>query len=390
MKKKVKLRGYFSGNLGDDLLVEIISSRYTNTLFYICGPKIYKNLYTLYPNVLYKPYDGMLLRVFLAIRRYWEKTYQKRILKRVDYQQESTDAVIDEYWSKRANVNVIITGSGFVNSADEGISAISRKMATESVYFNRHPFILGCNFGPYTYIEYLEMYQKLFTNANDICFRDKHSASLFPNANNVRYEADIVFGYPFSKIHQTPTSFEKSTAYWLISIANIKKDNDMASAYYDDYVNMISRIVSERAANKLYTLLVGFSINQEDDKTIQEILEHVNCAHYVHHLCYPLDSAESVLGYFSHAEAIVATRYHAMVLGFLFQKKTCTISYNEKAAHSLDLIDPLCPYIKLEELNTVRRQKDLEEKMYEISQERLDFLCKSADRQFWALDQVLE
>ena len=79
-----------------------------------------------------------------------------------------------------------------------------------------------------------------------------------------------------------------------------------------------------------------------------------------------------------------------MVLGVCCKKRTCAICYNEKVRHVLDDIDPEAPYLDISEVNAITCELDLKNRMYSITQDKLDFLRESADRQFQVLDQVLQ
>ena len=48
-------------------------------------------------------------------------------------------------------------------------------------------YVLGANFGPFYSKRYLSFYKKFFSNyCQDVCFRDRYSASLFSDVSNVQ------------------------------------------------------------------------------------------------------------------------------------------------------------------------------------------------------------
>ena len=62
-------------------------------------------------------------------------------------------------------------------------------------------YVLGANFGPFYSKRYLSFYKKFFSNyCQDVCFRDRYSASLFSDVSNVRYAPDILFNVELPKV----------------------------------------------------------------------------------------------------------------------------------------------------------------------------------------------
>ena len=390
MKNDVKLRAYAEGNLGDDLFIEIICGRYPNTLFRLCGKKKFESIYKRIPNLQYYAYDTITVRVLLGIRRKILNFLQPLL------QSESillaTDLVFDNYVSRKSTHNVFITGSGFMNSKEEKDN-LKQKFNEEVLYYDRRPFVLGCNFGPYYYKEYYEQYLKLFANVSDLCFRDHYSASLFSSLNIARCEADIVFSYPIDSITY-PNLIEG--AYILISVCNLKKDKDKASEYCNEYIHFLIRGINHWRNSGYKIVLMGFSKEQGDNLIISQILEQIADEENIFSFCYPQISVKESLSLIKNSSLVIATRYHAMILGLLFQKQTLVISYNEKTEHVIKDISPSLSWIKLNELSEVVFEENentngitISSKINTISDLEKSKLVKSAERQFILLDTVL-
>lgn len=384
MNKNVKVKAYVEGNLGDDLFIEMLCARYPKYNFIVCGWRRFKELYEKNKNLKYISFDTPLCRMKALLRRTMWKFIKKATGKTTRSPLE-TEAAVEEKWSKKCAFNVLITGSGFVNWPQE-LETLPKKYETQKLYYARHPYLLGCNFGPYAHNEYYEMYQKLFRDAADICFRDTYSANLFSMLPQVRHEADIVFGYPIQKIKEMEPLLTEP--YMLISVANLKKDKDNAVAFYNDYVDFIRRIIIANCSARRHTVLVGFSCAQKDDVTAQEIVSDIREDAWVHTYMYPKTDSNDMLRLFCYADSVVATRYHAMVLGVAFGKAVCSICYNEKVDHVIDDLGHDLPRVHLHELQKfdVRR---ITERIFCLEEERLQILRESAERQFQELDKIL-
>lgn len=385
MTKKVKLRAYVEGNLGDDLFLEIICRRYPNIDFFICGSKNLKKLYSKIRNARYISNDTISVRIEMFMHRTLVKIINHFSKKEVN-NNYITDAAIEEKWSKKCDYNVLITGSGFMNDETE-YESLRKKFIDEKRYYSRNPYLLGCNFGPFAHKEYLMMYQELFKETADLCFRDKYSADLFPMVKQARFESDIVFGYPIEEIEHIPSIF--SEKYMLISVANIRKDKDRAVEYYDKYIEFLKRVIIKRNSLQQHTVFVCFSKSQNDDISISDVLDGIRNTQYNHVYSYPEISSDQILRLFYDADSVIASRYHAMILGVLFKKPVCAICYNEKVEHVLDDIDITSPRLHLEELEKLKSE-DLDNKFLTISDGMWKKLRESSNRQFQELDKVLK
>lgn len=385
MTKRVKIKAYVAGNLGDDLFIELLCSRYPQHNFYLCGSKKFKKIYEENKNLKFISYDTFLCRLQMAVRRVLTKAVNC-VLQQEKLPVLATDVQSNWSYEKKADLNVFITGSGFRNGADE-MHISPRKRLEEEHYFNLHPYLLGCNFGPYVSDEYYFMYQELFQKAADVCFRDTYSLGLFPMVKTARSAADIVFCYPVDMIHAQERLVSQD--YMLISVANLAKDKDEAADYSSDYIEMLRKLVSMRNRKNLHTVLLGFCNEQGDDLVISQVLDGLYDSQLDHVYCYPDIAGLAAIRLIYDANFILATRYHAMILGLLFGKKVCPICYSEKMIHVVNDILPDAKYIALEELDSMD-VSGLEDAQYiQLPDERIRELVESANTQFAKLDTAL-
>jgi colanic acid/amylovoran biosynthesis protein len=84
------------------------------------------------------------------------------------------------------------------------------------------------------------------------------------------------------------------------------------------------------------------------------------------------------------ASKIIATRYHSMILGWLFKKPTFVISYSQKINNVINDLFPEQPVIDINQI-------DLDNfKLNFIVNNRVDKITRESQHQFKFLDRFLE
>lgn len=142
MKNKVFVRGYFAGNLGDDLLLQTLVARYPNCLFTIFVGSEYISYYRDIPSVRVMSYTRML-RLANWIMQRLEIDYQVQCLFHC-----GCDAIVQ------------IGGDLY----DETFQAdLHRYDHVEIV--NRPLYLLGQNFGPYQTESFRDFCEERFRQA---------------------------------------------------------------------------------------------------------------------------------------------------------------------------------------------------------------------------------
>ena len=170
----ILLKAYSKNNLGDDLFIKIITQRYNHEKFVLINGK---------NNITFKKIKNLEIK----------KSIFDKILEKLIYKYSRLELKV----SKTASLIVLIGGSMFIQY--DNIENVKKR---NKFYYlvNKPYYILGTNFGPYKDEEYFLEYKKIFSEAKDICFREKYSYDLFENRlENVRYASDIVFSL---KTHQ--------------------------------------------------------------------------------------------------------------------------------------------------------------------------------------------
>lgn len=374
-----KIKAYVNANLGDDLFIYILCNRYPKMKFLICGKKRDKKNYCFQNNLIYISYDNLFFRILLKILRSINNLF--RISGKIDL---TTDAFVNNFLSRISKYNIHITGSGYVNYENE--HDLSFKYIQEKNYFRNKPYIIGCNFGPFYYKEYYNMYQNLFSLASDICFRDKYSYTLFSNLDNVRYEKDIVFAYDMDF---EPISI-KFDNYVVFSLIDINKDKVVNLEFSEGYRNFIIKMTNYYISKKMNIIFLGFCNNQNDNLVIKDVMDNFKDKSNILAYNYPEINYKQVIYIIKNSKKVLATRYHSMILGILLEKKVCPVCYDEKMEHVLNDIIPDYKYLTIKELKDDINPCKFDENCIEIKSDRIKEFVDSSIKQFKVLDHDLK
>lgn len=373
MDMKVQLRAFVNGNLGDDLFVKIICNRYKNCTFYLSGNGKYKKYFRRINNLKYFSNDIVIMKAIFKIFNTVKKIFKKE---RLGY-----DEYISIRLSKKCEEHVLITGSFFMEP-ETGKSEVERKINNDKKLLQLRPYILGCNFGPYFSELFYNEYKRMFSMAKSICFRDSYSYDLFMDLKNVSWAPDVVFNLNIEN------TFNGN--YYIISVVNLKKDdNEKSLSYYDLYVKKLVEIITELKRINKKVVLMSFCDDQGDMKTIQDILILLNNKDNVEVLSYNSIFMEKSLEIISNCEAIIATRFHAMILGFLYKKPVFPIIYNRKMKYVLKDLNYDKEFIEIKDMHNLEVKKLIntlnDKNIFDIKQTIID-----ANNQFSDLDNVFK
>lgn len=297
-KKNIWLQAYSHGNLGDDLFIYIITSRYPDCHFYLlCYDE--NNCLSGIPN--------------LTILR---ENFLRETLRKIDKSYLAFKGLIS-----KCDATVFLGGSMFIERSNWRSKL---KFHNRLFKASKEFCLIGSNFGPYSSEEYLRGYEELFGNMGDCCFRDEYSAKLFGDLDNVRYAPDIAFT---TDLGASVSKEEKSIA---ISVVNLKHKPEL-SKYYDRYVALLKDTVSYLADNNWKVRLLSFCDEHGDVSCCKDIIgdKDIDIIEYKGNL-------EEILQVLKESEYVIATRFHSMILGWLFGCKVYSFVYDEKMTNVLD------------------------------------------------------
>jgi colanic acid/amylovoran biosynthesis protein len=309
--KKVFLYAYDKQNLGDDLFVHAITKRYPSVKFYMITDAKNKKTYEELKNLRIINKESVLFRFFERIRpslKSWAKAYLE----------------------KRCDATVFIGGSIFIEYETWEQSLTWWDYESK----NRNFYVLGANFGPYKTDAYKESLSNIFRKMKCVCFRDKYSFSLFSNIPTVKYAPDILFGIEMPKRLKT----DKNVFVSVIDCENRKKGMDSISDNEEVYLNNTIRIIKDSLINGYSVTLSSFCKEEGDEITIKKILDFLDEDEKkkIFVFNYNGTNVKEILQCISDSDFVVASRFHAMILGFVACKPVFPIVYSSKTLNVID------------------------------------------------------
>lgn len=305
---KFIIKAYTKLNLGDDLFVKILCQNYPKIQFFISSEKImsaaFYNIDNLFVVNKIKYVDRVISMLGINI---------------------SLNHLLLKLHAKKISGTVHIGGSIFIQSENW-----KHKFAEyeREIKRNKSFFVIGSNFGPFSNNNYVLSYQNLFSEVNGITFRDKKSFDLF-DINNKVLAPDIVFGL-------SPNSVENiysETKYVVISVIDLTwrtEISDFLNSYEEIIINLTKQLLKKGYDVKL----MSFCRAEGDESAISRLLYRINDQRVSSYL-YRGNIDES-LSIIKSSRGIIATRFHAMILGWVFGIPTIPFVYSDKSLNVMN------------------------------------------------------
>lgn len=358
--KKVMVHAYTQFNLGDDLFIKILCERYPETIFILPAPKQYKNNFKSMSNLRVFANDSFFIRGF---------NYLSRKLK--------SDHLVMRFLARNCDAVVLIGGSLFI----QDIHWQKNLKRTKSLAVKGKPFfLLGTNFGPFNDRTFYFEHKKLFKRYTDICFRDEYSYNLFSDLRNVRLASDVIFQLEPSDSQHT----EQSVAISIIKPSIRKHLANKDAIYYQK----VKEIIIQCIENGHTVILMSFCELEQDHEALEIITNSVP-TNYLHKLRkhYYKGNIQNTLDIIARSRFVIATRFHAMILGWLYGKPVFPIIYSEKMEHVINDIGFKGSYTdfdQLDELDPAQVFSDIKTNFMDITAQ-----IKSSKKHFNKLDTYL-
>lgn len=291
--KKVYIKAYTRLNVGDDLFVFLLCSRYPNVHFYIKEALGYTDVFNSINNL--------------------------SIIK--DANNISVDAI------------VYIGGSIFIENSPKSLLRL-HDLKEEIIKENIPTYIIGANFGPYLSNEYYSTVKNdLLSKTASTTFRDKFSFNMFKDLANVHYAADIVFSLDTANIR----SAEKKE----IGISLIHHlERETLKKNYDNYLRKLAEISKYYIAEGYSVRLFSFCEYEKDMVAINDLcslmtnneLEHITVSNYTGNIYMFLEDIANL-------KLFITSRFHSMILGLKFNVPIIPICYSQKCSNVLNDMD---------------------------------------------------
>lgn len=295
---RILVDGYFNLNLGDDLFFHTLFDRCRDSEFLVLAPKCYKACFGQEGNV----------RV-IERNVFWRM--EKKVLNAV-----GLEAVFPI--SSVCDATVIIGGSIFIEPNLP--LRITRK---------RCPlFIIGTNYGPERTVQYRSKVAKFFSDAADVCVRDRKSYDVFKEASNVRYAPDAIFSVDWlewAKKYKT----ENKTFVSVIDLSEKRRPG--LRKYKENYEAFIRDLTISHLKERKQVVFASFCRDEGDEDAIVRIIRSMpdQYASKVETLFYRGD-CKKILKEIATSNYIIGSRFHSIVLGLAMGKDVVPISYSGK------------------------------------------------------------
>lgn len=360
------------------MFIHLLCNRYPEQRFVLCGEKRFASIFAGIPNLTYLSRDAFLYKwIFRFVNLpvwIYNKLCKNKEKKLPLYR-------LFEYVSRHSRNNILISGSAFMESGAAPFTG-GGDLRNEESYFALKPHVIGCNFGPYIHEEFKTFYAERFRQACYVCFREKKSYEMF-SGENIHYAPDIVFTHPEN------ISGEQQKKHVLLSVMNVEKDGNENEMLREAYLKEMVLLVEHLQKQGEKVVLLGFCKEQGDEETIREIKANLQSTSDVSCYCYPDTGYEEALRLLQDAKSVIATRYHAMILGWLFGSQVLPVVYSDKMKNVINDLTPGACYVSVEELDGSGVMVSLYEKMkvdthvWDVS----DVVAK-AQKNFLSLDKL--
>lgn len=355
--KKVFIIAYSCLNLGDDLFIRTLVRRYPQTEFWLYTGLRYKVPFASEPNLkcssTFTYFTVAALKKLKIFGRHAER----------------------EYFAKKLHNVVRIGGSIFIEPPNWSSGGdLSRKSSAVNTFY------IGANFGPYRSEGFLRETRDRIRDAQDCCFRDSASFALFQDMPSVRLAPDVLFGYPYYPQEKTGNGIG-------ISVISLESRRDL-KAMKDEYYKTIADVCLKCQQKEIPVTLFAFCKQEGDVHAIEDILSQIKDRSGIEACVYNGD-LDSFMNKLNECEYMLATRFHAMVLGWSMGKKVLPIVYSHKQTNVIQDIGfsgRIWNLLGGEKYDGSRLLNDcLENPALEIGHLKLD-----AQKQFEALDLFLK
>lgn len=302
--KKVLLRYYDRANLGDDLFLDILLSRYED---YFIVPSANKDRFTKHTNIIWWGGSVALFTNRIIGKLLHKANYSLRLA------------------SRQCDVIVYVGGSVFIDNGN------STQWSLETEFYHdltRPYYILGSNIGPIRSEQFLETVREILKGAQDVCLRDLASYELTKDLQNVRVATDIAFTLNTADY----TIINKKIAIFSLIDGESKFDNITTEQYEASVRVMTERLI----ANGYRVIYMSFCKTEGDEIANKRILGGLpaHIGPIVEQFRYD-GNLEKAMALIASSELIIASRFHATILGLVFGKKVLPMAYSDKTTDIL-------------------------------------------------------
>lgn len=308
--KRVFLYAYDKVNLGDDLFIRTITSRYPGTKFYLWSDAINKHNFADIRNLILVDQDSVSIRMLSKIWPSFPSRYHAWI-------ENHCDAV------------VYIGGSIFIEYPHwERYVTWWNEKATQHMMY-----VLGANWGPHTTEAYRAGLAEAFSTMQDVCFRDRYSCEQFEGVSTVRYAPDMLLDYPM------PCCAIKQKQIFVSLIHCGGDDHSSLSPYKNTYLGNMVTLLQKYLDDGCSIVLASFCKHEGDEQAVLDILQRLNgSSDRLRTLKYNGTNSKDLLEAIAESDYVIATRFHGVILALAAGRPVLPVIYSDKTLHTLESI----------------------------------------------------
>lgn len=300
-KKNIVVQAFLDKNIGDDLMIDILSKNFPEYDFYLWG--LNENEYPAFKD----------LKNIHGIDKY-------KILKNL--------FKIDAF--------LIIGGSIFHERIGKYFNYHRRNLLIYIMkLLGKKVLVLNCNIGPIKTEKGLRIFKKTFNNSDAITVRDKKSYRILEKLNvksDFYLGSDYIFQYEDKDI-----IVEKKNDFFTlgISVWNHKRIENKRDAY----IQMLSSVIRRcsKSIENCKIILFGFNSGlQNDELIINKVMKNVrNSEININKVIYN-DDINLFLRKFRKSDFIIGTRFHSIILSLKYEIPFLPVIYSIKTENLLN------------------------------------------------------
>lgn len=367
MSKKCYIDGYLRSNFGDDLLFAIMTNRYPKISFYTYSDESYEWFQKVAPNLIVHSTNSTNKKIISRIKHIYD--------------------IFSNSKGKECFIN--LGGSIFIHHPYKrkifnylNIFAYALYRRILAIFFKKI-FVIGANFGPYYGDkQYVKVNRSFFSRCEDVCFRDKRSYDIFHDISSVRLSTDIAFTYKGKNI----TKKEKQVFVSLIDPSN-SNNFSFTNSQIDEYYKYLCEAITTLYNNGYTIVLSAFCRYQGDTSAVARLSDMLQEKKVAFDCMEYNENFHEIISTIQKSTYVLGTRFHASVLGILFNCITVPIVYSSKTTNMLS--DICFPAKQIVNIKT--NMCDIQNIIQQAKQFTLDNKYKMlAEEQFAKLDDFLK
>lgn len=326
--KKILLICYFNKNLGDDLFIKIIKEKYPDYKFDCFIPE---------------GTDSHFIKENLGCDTI-EYSKKMRIIDKLLFRMSGhaiyIPSIIEEY-----DYVIMLGGSLFIEHEGWEKIYLERKIIQK---YAKHFSVIGSNFGPYFSDKFLSEYRKFFKKCDFVSVRDDFSQKILDDK-----EEYIINAEDFVMNFNTENYDDNKEKILGISVVNVEKKETVSQTAKDNYRLFLIKMIQYHF-NKGYKIQMFSFCEPEGDLEYCESIKN-ECISMNENMDISIipynGEIDEFLKVYAKCEKIIATRFHSMILGWLFNQEVLPVAYSKKTENFIDSMKFACQYLILESIN---------------------------------------